>query len=72
MPSSWFISSFVMAKDCLLLFFFFFFPARWPFLFLGALFEGPAGGSDGGILRLDPGFADAILGKSAGEAKGAG
>lgn len=59
-PSSWCISSFVMAKDFLRSLFFFL-PARCPFLFFGALLEGPAGAADEGTLKLDPGFGAAIL-----------
>lgn len=60
MPSSWFISSLVIAKDFLLSLFFFL-PARWPFLFLGALVEGPAGAAEEAMLKLEPGFGAAIL-----------
>lgn len=59
-PSSWFISSFVIAKDFLLSLFFFL-PARCPFLFFGALLEGPAGAAEEGALKLDNGFGADIL-----------
>lgn len=63
MPSSWFISSFAIANDFLLSLFFFL-PARCPFLFFGALLEGPAGAAEEAPLKLDPGFGAAIVSDS--------